>query len=280
MPGDDHVDAVLVGLVAQLLAHVHADDRADAGGGELLDDRLRALGAAGHVDPYLAGTGAGAALAEVRAGSLLRGDAVLGDLEQHLLHVFDESRLLLREILVEVVDHEVVGRGVRREEGHAEQTGRVDGLIVVERHETSAHLVHTLHDELLAGLDRHAQPGPDVGLHLHHAVELGETPAFGMVRVDRVDRHALLTQAVGEEHLAGVHVDAADERGDLRVGVAHVDARVVEGVGELFGVGKRFEVLGESVVALPRAGEELVDAGLAARVGLDAHTHGCLVDLA
>ena len=90
VPGDDHVDAVLVGLVAQLLAHVHADDRADAAVGELLDDRLGALGAAGHVDPHLAGTGAGAALAEVRAGALLRGDAVLGDLEQRLLHVFDE----------------------------------------------------------------------------------------------------------------------------------------------------------------------------------------------
>ena len=45
--------------------------------------------------------------------------------------------------------------------------------------------------------------GPDVGLHLHHAVELGEAPAFGMVRVDGVDRRALLAQPVGEQHLAG-----------------------------------------------------------------------------
>ena len=99
------------------------------------------------------------------------------------------------------------------------------------------------------------------------------------MRVDRLDRHSLLAQAVGEDHFAGVHVDAADERRDVSVGVADVDPRVVERIGELLGVGQLLEVVGEGVVAFLRARQELVDAGLAARVGLDAHAHGGLVDL-
>ena len=182
--------------------------------------------------------------------------------------------------LDEEVDHEVVGRRVRREERDVEQAGDVDRLIVVDRHHAPLDLVHALADELLARLDRHAELRPDVGLDFHDVVQLREAVALGVMRVDGVDRHALLAQPVGEQDLAAVHVDAAEQGLDLGLGVADVDARVGERVRQVLRVGELLEVVGRLLV--PPAGtlEVLVDALLAARVGLDAHAHGGLVDLA
>ena len=100
-----------------------------------------------------------------------------------------------------------------------------------------------------------------------------------MMRVDGVDRDALLAQTVGEQHFPGVHVDAGEQRRDFRVRVADVDPRVGERIGELLGVGERLEVLWKSFAAPLGALEELVDALSAPRVSLDAHAHRGLVDL-
>ncbi len=189
-------------------------------------------------------------------------------------------RLVLGEVRRQVVDDQVVGRRVRREEGDVEQTRHVDRLVVVERHEPTLDLVHALADELLPRLDRDAERRPDVGLDGHDVVELRETPALGVVRVDGVDRHALLAQAIGEDELARVHVDAAEDRRDLGLGVAPVDAGVVERVLQLLGVGQRLEMVRQLVVLAPGALEEVLDAFFAAGVDLDPHAHGGLVDLA
>ena len=95
--GDHHVDVVLFGDLAQVGAHVHADDRAHAVVGELLHDRHRALGAAGHVDPDLAGALAGLLFEHVRPGSLGGRAAILGHVEQGAPHVVDQQRLALGE---------------------------------------------------------------------------------------------------------------------------------------------------------------------------------------
>ncbi len=110
-------------------------------------------------------------------------------------------------------------------------------------------------------------------------IELGERHALGVMGVDGVDAAALLAQAVGEQHLADVHVDAGDERGDLGVAVADVDARVDVRVGQLLLVEDRLEVVGKRLVAAPGHGERALDALAAPGIGLDPHADRGLVHL-
>ena len=120
---------------------------------------------------------------------------------------------------------------------------------------------------------------PDLGLHLHHLVELGQRHALGVVRVDGVDRRALLAQPIGEQYLADVHVDATDECLDLGVGITDVDARVDVRIGQLFVVEDLFEVVGKLLVAASRQRERLLDLVAPARIVVDAHAHRGVVDL-
>ena len=90
---------------------------------------------------------------------------------------------------------------------------------------------------------------------------------------------ASFAQPVGQQHFRRVHVDAAEQRRDLGVRVADVDARVAERVGEVLGISQRLEMVGKALVAALRALQELVDARAPARIGVDAHAHGGLVDL-
>ncbi len=277
--GDHDVHVVLLGLLAKLGPHVHADDRTHSGVGELFHRLFGTLGAAGHVDPDLTGARRRAALAEIGARALARRDAILGDLDERLLHVLDQPGLALGEVLGQELDDQVVGGRVGGEERHAQQARRVDRLVVVDGHQAALDLVHPLADELLSGLNGHPELRPDVGLRFHHVVQLRQAETLGVVRVHGVDRHALLAQAVGEQDLAGVHVDPAEQRRDLGLWVADVDPRVGEGVRQIGLVGEGLEVGGQLLVTAARAFEMLLDTLLAARVGLDAHAHCGLVDL-
>ena len=136
--GDDDVDVVLVGLLAQLRAHVHADDGADAGVGELLHDLLGTLGAAGHVDLDLAGALArGLLLPMYGPAPFCAAMRYSGTSSSAFCTSSMSLRLALGEVLVQVLHDQVVGGRVRREERDAEQARDVDRLVVVDGHEAA-----------------------------------------------------------------------------------------------------------------------------------------------
>ena len=166
-----------------------------------------------------------------------------------------------------------------RKERDVEQRSGVDGLIDVHRHEAPPHFDAALVHDRLANVDRHAPRLPHFGLHLHDAVELGERHALGVMGVDGVDVAALFAQAVGEQHLTDVHVDAGDDRRDLGVALADVDAGVDVRVGQLFAVEDVLEVVGKLLEAARGHGERTRDALAAAGIGFDPHADRRLVHL-
>lgn len=172
----------------------------------------------------------------------------------------------------------VIGRSVDADERQAQNSGGVNGSVMIDRQEPALDLADPLSHQLFGDADRDAVPGQKVSLQSHDIIELGQRHPFGVMGDDQVDFVAQVpVEKMSQEHLAHFHVDADKRSSHRRLPLSKEDPGVGEWVEEPVTVEELLFVVAELVVSFLFFGQGPPDLVSLPQVVRDPNLDGQLI---
>jgi hypothetical protein len=118
------------------------------------------------------------------------------------------------------------------EEGDIEEDGHIDGPGVVAGHDPALHLLDSTLQDPFGHRDGNPEFVEDISLHPHDLIERGQRATLRMVGEDEIDLLPLLSQAISQQHLPHLHVDAGQHPVYFSFSISIEEAAVRIGVSQ------------------------------------------------